>query len=577
MVRLQDCYKLIAMASIKSQPSPIDLAVQSLTTFTGSRAPDEEDWHSQFAADIDEDDLARPQQVSSTRISPGGEIAIQQAQCEELVTEKDREKSGDVPPAERSASSNQQSLPNFTPFTRPSSSHEDISTSFAFGRPQPKQFDFSRKKPQDSKISAPAPMPEPISNTHILPESRPCPDMNTKLVEAAATGEVGPVASEPVNTSRSMSASPTLVAIVPDAGNPSCHRSINTALQNSNTRTSVATDPQGCPVAAPKTVGASQYIPLKQPQSPGRPAIANQLASPRVPTKITKLRRKSRPRTDPNFSRGSDPAEPNASLSYEDTLGVLSVLYQKEQIQREQERAALKAKETELQDLREISNAIYSQLQQVRQREKSQEAELFRFRKSKPQWEARVKKISDYVQSLIKDHDALREDAQEIRHQQKILQTEKCELASALKGIHETVENDQGKTEKVFVEARHHMEMLEQKIGHQERQLREDTDLLDAERARSQLLDDKMSKVSNGHEHLHKLLTEQRLIIMGKLDDLLRESREVKNIAPPPSQDYVKPMLEEAVSLLKGLREAKAIRPEDVRRLDASIRAYADR
>ena len=563
------------MTFIKSQLSPIDLAVQSLTSFTGLRTSNDQDWHCQFAANIDEEDFSQPQRFSSKRESPGDDLTTQQIQPESAL-QQDREQPEDVQSTKSSTGINQQSLQKFTPFVRPSS-HGDTSPSFTFDKPQPKQLDFSRKKAQDFQSSVAVTKPEPTSNAHILPEPRPSSILNPKGAEAAKIDEARYVADEPDNPLPSISASPTLVATVPDPGNPSCHECVSTAPQQSNAQAAIARDRQRSPVAAPKTIGVNQRIPRESPQNIGTPVVATLLSSPCLSAKITKRRRKAKGSADSDLLRKLKPEEADASLSYEDTLGVLSMLYRKDQLQREKERAALKAKEIELQDLREISNAIYSQLQQVRQREKSQEAELSRFRKTKPQWEIRVKKLSDYVQSLADDHKALKDGAQKIQEQQEILQANKSDLASALKTVQDTVEHDHGKTKKVLIDVRHHMEMLEQTVTIQERQLQQDADLLDTERLRSQRLEAEISKVANGHEHLRELVTDDRLNILGKLDDLLCRSGELQVVTSASSQNYVKPLIDEAISLLKGIQNAEIVKPDDIRRLDVSIRSYADR
>ena len=565
------------MASINPQPSPIDLAVQSLTTFTCFKAPGHEERHTQFAADIDEEDLAQAQHTSSKVMPAGGDVPVQQARSEELATEQNTKQPENAPSIDSSTAIDQQSLPKFTPFVRPSSSHENVTTSFAFGRPQPKQLDFSRRKPQDPKPPVPVQVAEPISNAHTPPKARPSSDLEPKATEAATIHGTVPAPTEALNSPQSTSASPTLLATVPSAGSPSCHDSTNPASTGPAARTSIAANPQSSPVPAQKTSEVSQHVTGKPSQIPRMPAIATQTTSSCIPSKVTKRRRKPRPRTNSNAMGDSQPRDANASLSYEDTLSFLVVRYRKEQIQRQNERAALEAKEVELQDLREISNAIYTQLQQVRQREKSQEAELSRFQQIIPQWQNRVKKLSDYVQCLTNDHKTLRDDADEIRRQQKSLQTDKCELASGLTSISRTVDQDRDKTKKVLVEARDHMEMLEQKVSTQEMQLQHGADLLNAERVRSQRLEDEMSRAGNDHQHLQKLVSEQRLIIVEKLDDLMSKSRESQTPAPSSSEDYVKSMLNEAVSLLKGIRKTESMTPDDIRRLDASIRSYAER
>ena len=565
------------MEFITSQQSPIDRAVQSLTTFSGFKAANEEDWHSQFAADIDREELTRSPLANSKHESLGPNMTVQQPQPEGLATQKGNQLPHDVPLAGSSSSRNQQPLSKFTPFVRPSSSHEDKSASFAFGKPQPKQLDFGRKRTPDINLCIPATLPEPCANSSLSPEACHSTTTTSTTTETTATHEGMQVPTKAASLLLSVDISPTLTTSLDDTGSLKAHEDTSSTTEKSPIPATTAPNPQSLPVIVPKTMAASQDK-IGEPVGSSSIAImGTPLTFPRVLTKVANIRRKSKRRTDSNTTKASQSTGVNTSLSYEDTLNILLRRYRNEQLDREETRVALKAKETELQDLTEISRTIYHQLQQVLQQKKSQEAELSRFHIIMPQWERQIKKLNNYIQSLTNDHQTLREDAQQIRNQQMTLQADRSELALALKGIHQDVEQDHGKTKKVLVEARHHMEMLGQTVSNQEAQLREDGDLLNAERDRSQRLEDEISKLSTGHQHLLDLLIEHRKTSTEKLDDLLSKSEEVQTITPLPAQDYMMPVLNEAVSLLKELRDVDVVTAEDLRKLEASVSSYAER
>lgn len=567
--------KPIAIDSIMSQPSPIDRAVESLTTFGGTKVPNEEEWHSQFAADIDNEELTQPPHASSKHAPITPDVISQRTPSEELAAQQSKELPEDVTPLGSSASLDHQPLSKFRPFVRPSSSHENTSMSFAFGKPQPKQLDFSRKASQNPKLSLPTIRPEPGTDTIVLLEPRRSPNIESKDTQGLAR-DVLPVPAQTNSPSPSAEGSPTLVATVQITESPEVHERTSSTPLNSAAHAATSPNPQGSPVTSPKTLETIHFETSQPLRKSNLLMVATQSASPRSSAKITKLRRKSKPRGDSSAMQQSQTGAPKDALSYEDTLNVLLMCHRNERHEREEARAVLKAKETELQDLREISNVIYHQLQQVRQREKSQEAELSRFHTVMPQWESRVKKLSDFVQCLSKDHQTLRDDAREIHNQQKTLQADKSDIVSTLSDVRHTVEQDQAKTKKVLVEARHHMEMLEQTVSNQEIQLREDAELLYVERDRSQRLEVEISRMTTGHQHLSELLAEHGRITTEKLDDLLSKSEEVQIVSPPPTQDLVRPVLDEAVSLLKELRDADVVRPDDLRKLDASVRSYAE-
>ena len=563
------------MDPVMSQLSPIDRAVQSLTTFTGTEVTNEE-WHSQFAADINNEELTQPPYASSRHAPIATDVIAQRAQSEELAAHQSEELLEDVPQLGPSASANQQPLSKFTPFVRPSSSNEGTYMSFAFGKPQPKQLDFSRKASQNPKLSLPTIRPEPGANTTVLPEPCRSQIIEPRDTQASATRDVLSVPAEAFSRPPSADESSTLVATMQTTESPKVQEGTSSTPLNSAAHATTPPNPQGSPVTSPNTLQTDHCETGEPLRDSNKLMVATQPIPPRSSAKITKLRRRSKPMADSNAMRAPQTGATKDALSYEDTLNVLLIRHRNERLEWEEARAVLKAKDIELQDLREISNAIYHQLQQVRQREKSQEAELSRFHTTMPQWESRVKRLSDYIQCLSKDHQALHEDARDIRSQQETLQADKLDISSKLIDVRHTVEQDQAKTKKVLVEARHHMGMLEQTVSNQEILLREDANLLDAERDRCQRLEIEISKMTTSHQQLSELLAEHGRITTEKLDDLLSKSEEVQIVTPSSSQDLVKPVLDEAVSLLKELRDADVIRPDDLHKLNASVRSYAE-
>ena len=564
----------VAMNSPTDHVSPIDRAVESLTTFSSSNVWNNEDWHSRFAADIDEEESPQSSHADSKYLSPDPGERIERAQSEGLATENDKEGSEGMG---TSVPKDQQLVPKFMPFVRPSTSHEDLSASFSFCKPQSKQLDFSRKISQNPNPSVPITQPEPNSNNITVSAPRHSSTIEPKGTQITQICQEFFTANGAASPLSSAETSPTLVTFAQDVSNQGTRENFSDVVQNSTAQT----------IAPPKPPSSSVTLPIAADTShdgaDGLVRVSDiatllaQPASPHALTKVTKLRRKSKSKDAQVQARDLQPAGNKTALSYEDTLSMLLMRYRSEQLERHEAKTALKAKEIELQDLREISNAIYHQLQQGRHREKSQEAELRGLHKIMPQWKDRVKKLSDYVQSLAKDHQTLRGEAEEMRHQQDSLQADKMDITSALKEVRQSVEQDHVKTKKVLVEARHHMEMLEQTVSNQGMQLQEDASLLTTERGRSQQLDGAISKMATDYQLLVEALAEHRKATTEKLDDLLTRSEQVQIVASTPSQDHLEPMLGEAVSLLKELRNANVVKPDDLRKLGASVRSYADR
>ncbi len=235
------------MVSNTSEPSPIDLAVYALTTFSGFKAPTE-DWHSQFAADIDSEELPRSKQPSSMHESSNHDVVIPQPQSEEQGIQQDLKVPENMPSAGPSTLTNQQPLPKFTPLVRPSSSHKDKAATFAFGKPQPKQLDFSRKRNQDPSLSMSVTLPRPDSNIATSPETRASPINNLKVTDVAETRDVVPILAEATSLSPSETASPTLVASVLDMGSPTAHAESSITSQDLMGPGATASNLQGSPM-----------------------------------------------------------------------------------------------------------------------------------------------------------------------------------------------------------------------------------------------------------------------------------------------------------------------------------------
>ena len=562
------------MDSLATHVSPIDRAVQSLATFSSSKVRDNDDWHSQFATEVDEEQSAQSPQASS-KTSPS-KSSVERAQSEGPTSHKMKgTQEGSVLTSE-AARVIQRLTPRFTPFLRPSTSHEDIYTSFSFDKPQPKPLDFSRKTGQHPAPSIPVLEPEPVSNVATVLEPCHFSSIGPKTTDITHNCE-GMLAQIGASDSLAPSgASSTLVTSM-EGDSLGAHGDTNQAFQSSEVQVATSPSADGGSELVHSPVDAGSSLMSKRTQTYGTSDPTARSSSPRGPGKVTKLQQKLSMKKGRIQMKAQHPMDSTTGLSYEDTLGVLLVRYKTEKLERDEARIALQAKETELEDLRDISNAIYHQLQQGRQREKSQQAELRKFQEVMPRWETQVKKLSDYVQTLTEDHLILRDDARAIRDRQVSLQTDKSDLTSALHDVHQTVQQDHTKTKKVLVEARHHMEVLETTISDQGARLREGAGLLDAERERRSHLEGDISELATNYQYLISVLTEHRKNTTEKLDDLLTKSEQVQTVISMPNQDHLEPVLVEVLSLLKELREVDVVRPDDLRKLDASVTSYAER
>ena len=289
---------------------------------------------------------------------------------------------------------------------------------------------------------------------------------------------------------------------------------------------------------------------------------------------------KSRPRKTkmgPAPGNLPPPSGPKAAYTEDDLLRLL--MYRRRQGQEELEyfRATQHQKEVEIQQLRDLSNNLTGQLEEVIQRETQKTSELSKFRANKPIWESKIKRLSDYVKGLTNDHKRLRDDADDLQRQHTDIFVTGKELQSTLHDAQKSAEQERIRSQKLEDDARHRIETLSQTVQHQNIQLRSDEGLLRAERERSSRLEDQISKVTASHEQLLHVFTSHRNTITGKIDNLVHQAKSLvlpskaPEIQPP---DPIRPMIEQCVGMLQSLHEADTVKPEDLRKLADTVNSF---
>lgn len=269
-----------------------------------------------------------------------------------------------------------------------------------------------------------------------------------------------------------------------------------------------------------------------------------------------------------------------SALSDEDLLNVLLLRQRAQQENKDLLKAAQAAKEQEIGDLRDVSHNLYQQLQELQVQDKEKGTEISRLHAIIPQCENRIHNLTSYVDALAKNHRDLMRGSKELRKKQEEAETEKSALALMLKDVHETVENDHRRysaTNKVLIEARHHIEVLEQTVENQQRKLREDDDLLHAERDRSQRLEEGMTKLTAIYHELTAVVSGHPDIILEQLSRVLEISIHSTAVTQAQSQSELKSLLDQCVQMLKKVETTEMVKPQDFGKLDNSIRAYAHR
>ena len=297
-----------------------------------------------------------------------------------------------------------------------------------------------------------------------------------------------------------------------------------------------------------------------------------------VPAKITKTRRKSkRTNTAYTFSDRIENHDTTSAPSKEDLMNLVMFRMRKEHQERDMERAIQQAKAAELDDVKGAYEHLRAQLQEIREREETQHAELSKYQKALPGWKLKLRKLDDYLKGLTNDHHNLRDDARVIQKRQDSLQLEKAALETTFGVAHEALSRRPIDTKNILIEARHRIDSLEQTIMGQEKQLERDTNLLDAERERNERLEIEMSKISVKQEKMLEEVMGHRQGMTLKLDSLLK-TREVSQTESPSNwEEQSRVVLNRCVGLLQDLHGVEVVKPDELQRLDASVQAYMER
>ena len=335
-------------------------------------------------------------------------------------------------------------------------------------------------------------------------------------------------------------------------------------------------------VSADRPAEASKVFNEPQVNKPKRSHNASKdpLTSTAGAPKITKTRRR-KTQVVPATNGPPLPSNPKVTYTEDDLFRLL--MYRRRQGQQELEyfKTTQNQKEDEILRLREMSNNLSNELQEVLQRETQKAAELSRIKAKKPIWESKIKRLSDYVKGLTNDHQRLREDADNLQKQRTDVFVAGKDLHDTLEAAQKSVEQERIRSQRLKEDAHYRIENLAQTVQHQCTQIQSNENLLKAERERSTRLEDQISRVSASHEELLQLFTGHRDTITDKIDSLLHQAKAIvlsDQTSEPHDQGPVRPMLEQCIAMLEKLHKADSVKSEDLKKLgdtmDCFVRGY---
>lgn len=441
--------------------------------------------------------------------------------------------------------------PKVTQFTRPTSAHTDPLIQFTYTKAKLPQMDFTRKIAPNlpSEPTVPRLVPAQAADTSILPNVPT--NQNPDPENADDAGPRGSV----TRIETALSDIPNTDVTHSDPGRISIDH--NPLLATADATCGLASDINVSP--------EDSVYPTFKTADPPSVLVNHGRALPQTKTVPRDPKRSTESRASSFDSKG-----------YGEILEDLLSRFKNDQEKQKELEASQHAKDNEIQDLKDVSRALFEKLQVSKGKEQVQQKKLSKFHALKLQWEHRIEKLNKSVKDLTDDHHSLRNNAKDIQEQKRIIQTDKASLEMSLKDLHDVVEQDRSKTKKILLEARHQMEILEQTIEDQDRQLRENIDYLDIERDRSRRLEDALSNITTNYQDLMKLLTGHRDIIIENLSDQFRKSHTAVVLSSYPP-DNLKPVLDQCFGILQELQRVEMVKPEDLLALNQALNSYAER
>ncbi len=478
--------------------------------------------------------------------------------------------------------------------TRPVSSGKDPAAGFTFTKAKPVlQLDFRRPKQKDLPPSRDL---ATETHSHQLP---PLPDTSQAGHNSlSVVSHQGPLPEHhDTDTSVVKDAFPVLFPKAPSLPDTSQagHNSLSVVShqgplpEHHDTDTSVVKD--AFPVLFPKApslpdTSQAGYNSLSVVSHQGplpdlneyrsRKASRDPLTSVAGAPKITKNRRKKAKMIS---AMNNLPPQSKSKDTY--TEGDLLNLLMYRRKQRQQELAVFRAtqhqKEAELQHLRDMSNNLYIQLQEMAQREAQKSADLSKLEANQPIWESKIKRLIDFAKGLANDQKRQRQVVDDFDKELKDVSASRKEQYNLFEAAQMLAEQERFRSQQVKDDACHRVETFAQTLQRQIAQLRSDESSLMVERQRSNRLEDQICRITASHGQLLELFTSHRDAITGKMDDLLQQAQSIvplQKASEPDRRDTIGPMLEQCIGMLQKLHKADTVKPEDLRKLNDTMDSF---
>ena len=485
--------------------------------------------------------------------------------------------------------------------TRPQSSDRSIATGFTFGRAKVPVLNMTRKAGAAFTIPAAEMSDSNTTKNYKIREGAPAEEgvstcaegpRTVDAVESSATVNNTRPLGSPIAIKRILSAevSPqnlkdannfacpdSPAAKVMERAMPQDIRSPGPPLvtHGSSINATNRGPPESITTTPTRLIGSSSPPRTQRPISQSKPSTPHQPRSPILAkSKVRKPRHKVSGASASNERVPLDISAANTLPSQEDLMGILLSRCKHDKHIRDQERAV---HATEVQDLKDISDLLWERLQEERSRGQRLEKEISDHQHRVPQWQAKIKKLSDFIQGLTNDHHGLRDKAKDIDEEQAKLRGVKEELKTNIGEIDQSVKDTAARTKETIAQAKLGMQLVVSKCQSQEMKLQDHARSLEAERERYRLNMMEMGKLTAKYDDLVQALTRQGNMQMEKLNKVYDHLSEAQAGQHPDALAELKSIMYHCLNTVEGLREDHLVKIEDLQPLSTAFAASTDR
>ena len=336
---------------------------------------------------------------------------------------------------------------------------------------------------------------------------------------------------------------------------------------------SILTEPF-TPKQADRHIGVPKSQNLNRPVRKPKAQAPEEASSPQVSrSKVIKPRQRRHSNASPRSRIDLDDLTSKTSVTEEDLLQVLLTRYSRDKQEKEQIRTD---HATEIHDLETLSHSLWGRLKESHQRMVDQEGELSKYRTRQPKFASQIKKLRDYVKGLTNDQNGLRDSFMSMQRMHSATRESKQQIDMGLQEVRTTASNIDKKAANALKDAGHEMGNLARIVQDQKAQLRQDAELLQHERERSQRLELEVAKINTSQQQSMHVFAQHANRVVQKMNNMLEKTEELQSLQQPESLNEVNATLGECLGSLEKLREAQDIKVEQMSDLDESMKNLAN-